>query len=125
MDFTQTAHLTTAKQQKFNNLAALNRASMGIIDKDNEEKRADSAESMMEEYERKRRKQVAAMRSILDYGIGTLIMAAGVFLFIRNRLDLSFNEKFPPNDSDKIIGVVFVIYGLWRVYRGYRKNYFK
>jgi hypothetical protein len=98
---------------------------MGIIDKDNEEKRADSAESMMEEYERKRRKQVAAMRSILDYGIGTLIMAAGVFLFIRNRLDLSFNEKFPPNDSDKIIGVVFVIYGLWRVYRGYRKNYFK
>ena len=125
MDFTQTPHLTTAKQQKFNNLATLNSSSMGIIDKDNEEKRADSAESMMEEYERKRRKQVAAMRSILDYGIGTLIMAAGVFLFIRNRLDLSFNEKFPPNDSDKIIGVVFVIYGLWRVYRGYRKNYFK
>lgn len=125
MDFKQTPHLTTAKQQKFNNLAALNSSSMGIIDKDNEEKRADSAESMMEEYERKRRKQVAAMRSILDYGIGALIMAAGVFLFIRNRLDLSFNEKFPPNDSDKIIGVVFVVYGLWRVYRGYRKNYFK
>ena len=125
MDFRQTPHHTTARQQKFNNLAALNSLSMGIIDKDNEDKRADSAESMMEEYARKRRKQVAGMRSILDYGIGTLIMAAGVFLFVRNRLDLSFNERFPPNDSDKIIGVVFVIYGLWRVYRGYRKNYFK
>lgn len=106
-------------------MAALNELGMAIIEQDNEEKRDNSAESMMEEYERKRRKQVAGMRSILDYGVGTLIMAAGVFLFVRNRFELSFNEKFPPNDSDKIIGVVFVIYGLWRVYRGYRKNYFK
>jgi len=83
------------------------------------------AESMAEEYERKRRRQVASMRSLMDYGIGVVIVLVGAFLFFRNRFELNFNEQFPPNDSDKIIGVVFFLYGCWRIYRGYRKNYFK
>lgn len=83
------------------------------------------AESMAEEYERKRRKQVASMRSLMDYGIGVVIVLVGAFLFFRNRFDLEFNERFQPNDSDKIIGGVFFLYGLWRIYRGYKKNYFK
>jgi len=34
-------------------------------------------------------------------------------------------EKFPPDDIDKILGVICIIYGSWRIYRGYQKNYFK
>lgn len=80
---------------------------------------------MVEEYERKRRKQVAGMRSILDYGIGVAIIAFGLFLFCRSFFELEFNETFPPNSLDKIFGGLCVLYGGWRVYRGYKKNYFK
>lgn len=80
---------------------------------------------MLEEYEKKRRKQIATMRSIMDYGIGLLIAGFGVFLFFRNKFNISFNESFPPNDIDKIFGAICMLYGVWRIYRGYKKNYFK
>ena len=81
--------------------------------------------SMVEEYEEKRRKQVSSMRSILDYGIGIAIITAGAFLFFRGMMKLEFNETFPPNSMDKIFGLLCMLYGFWRVYRGYKKNYFK
>ena len=65
------------------------------------------------------------MRSLLDYGLGLAIVVAGVFLFFREKFDLTFNENFPPNYMDKIFGAVCVLYGSWRIYRGYKKNYFK
>lgn len=80
---------------------------------------------MIEEYENKRRKQVSSMRSILDYGIGIMIMVFGIFMIFRNKFDLAFNEKYPPDYWDKILGGVFIAYGIWRIYRGYKKNYFK
>ena len=80
---------------------------------------------MFEEYEKKKRKQVSLMRSLLDYGMGILILILGFFFFFRNKLHISFNETFPPNDIDKIFGAVCIVYGAWRVYRGYKKNYFK
>ena len=80
---------------------------------------------MFEEYEKKKRRQVAGMRSLLDYGMGVIILVIGVFFFFRNRLDISFNEQFPPNEMDKIFGGMCIAYGLWRIYRGYKKNYFR
>lgn len=80
---------------------------------------------MIEEYENKRRKQVSSMKSILDFGIGGMILVFGTFLFFRNKFVLKFNEDFPPDRWDKVLGGVFVAYGLWRIYRGYKKNYFK
>jgi hypothetical protein len=80
---------------------------------------------MFDEYEQKKRRQIALMKSLLDYGMGFLILAAGIFFFIRNWLNISFNERFPPNDMDKIFGGICIIYGCWRIYRGYKKNYFR
>lgn len=80
---------------------------------------------MFEEYEKKRRKQISFMKSLLDYGMGLLILLAGVFFFFRDKFKILFNEKFPPNDIDKIFGAMCVMYGCWRIYRGYKKNYFK
>lgn len=80
---------------------------------------------MIEEYEKKKKRQVASMRSLLDYGIGFAIIVAGAFLFFRNQFDLDFNERYPPNSTDKLLGVVCLLYGSWRIYRGYKKNYFK
>jgi len=82
-------------------------------------------DSMIEEYENRKRKQVSLMRSLLDYGVGLMIIVAGVFLFFRDNMDIDFNERYPPNKWDKILGVVFLLYGSWRIYRGYKKNYFK
>ena len=81
---------------------------------------------MFEEYERKKRKQVSMMRSLLDYGMGLLIFLAGIAFFFRNKLgNVSFNQRFPPNDIDKMFGAICLVYGAWRIYRGYKKNYFR
>lgn len=80
---------------------------------------------MIEEYENRRRKQVSLMRGILDYGIGIMIMLFGIFLVIRSRFNIPFNETYPPDWADKVFGGICIIYGGWRIYRGYRKNYFK
>ena len=80
---------------------------------------------MIEEYEKKKRKQIILMKSMMDYGIGALILLAGLFFFFRGRFDISFNESFPPNTMDKIFGTICVFYGAWRIYRGYQKKYFR
>ena len=80
---------------------------------------------MIEEYEKKRKKQVSSMRAIMDYAMGVVIVLLGVFFFSRDQFKLDFNESFPPNYLDKVFGGICVLYGAWRIYRGYKKNYFK
>ncbi len=80
---------------------------------------------MFEDYEKRKKKQVSLMRSVMDYGMGLLILALGIFFFFRNKFDVPFNAKFPPNEIDKLFGAVCMLYGGWRIYRGYKKNYFK
>lgn len=80
---------------------------------------------MIEEYEKKRKKQVSSMRSVMDYAMGVVIIILGGFFFFRDQFKLEFNESFPPNYLDKVFGGICVLYGGWRIYRGYKKNYFK
>ena len=80
---------------------------------------------MLEEYEKQKRKQIIIRRALMDYSIGALITFAGIFFLVRDRFDLQFNENFPPNDIDKIFGGICILYGCWRIYRGYKKNYFR
>ncbi|MFT4093419.1 MAG: hypothetical protein QM640_07250 [Niabella sp.] len=78
-----------------------------------------------EEYEKNRNRQVSGMRSVLDYAMGVLIIFIGIFLFFRFRLNIDLNKRFPPDIWDKVYGIIAIIYGGWRLYRGYKKNYFK
>jgi hypothetical protein len=80
---------------------------------------------MVEEYEKQKRKRLIGRRMTMDYAIGILIVITGIFFFIRDRFKIQFNESFPPNDMDKIFGVICLLYGGWRIYRGYKKNYFR
>jgi small neutral amino acid transporter SnatA (MarC family) len=80
---------------------------------------------MFEEYEKKKRNQVSLMRSLMDVGMGLIILFLGVFFFFRDKLNIGFNNRFPPDSIDKILGGIFMVYGAWRVYRGIKKNYFK
>ncbi|MCH5599433.1 hypothetical protein [Niabella ginsengisoli] len=78
-----------------------------------------------EEYEQQRNKQVSKMRSMFDYVMGTLIIFIGLFLLFRFMLDIRLNKLYPPDIFDKIYGILAILYGSWRLYRGYKKNYFK
>ncbi len=82
---------------------------------------------MFEEYEKKKRKQISGMKSLLDYGMGLIILLMGLFFLFRSKLgNMPLNERLGKPDSlEKVFGVFCILYGAWRIYRGYRKNYFK
>jgi hypothetical protein len=79
---------------------------------------------MLEEYEKKKRKQVTFMRSVLDYGMGVIFILLGVLIFMREKISLGEGESYKMNVPNKLLGGIFALYGLWRVYKGYKKNYF-
>ena len=72
---------------------------------------------MLEDFQEQQRKRTARIRSIMDLGMGSLFVIAGVLLLLYKvgRLE-DFNRKG--------LGVLFILYGIWRLYRGYKKNYF-
>lgn len=82
---------------------------------------------MFEEYEKKKRKQIAGMKSLMDYGMGLLILLMGLFFLFRMQLGrISINESLgKPDMLEKIFGSFCLLYGVWRIYRGYKKNYFR
>ncbi len=79
---------------------------------------------MFDEYEKKKRSQMSMMRSIMDYGMGILILLVGLFFLFHEKLKIEF-ASFPSSTMDKFIGGLFLLYGSWRIYRGYKKNYFR
>ena len=75
-----------------------------------------------EEMDPKDRRYVS-MRSMMDFGMGILWIAMGIFLLVSEKI----TDRFPKLDdvSFKILGGIAVVYGLFRIYRGYKKNYFR
>jgi hypothetical protein len=72
---------------------------------------------MIEDFQEKQRKRVTRMRSIMDYAMGSILVIAGTLLLffkVGNLADL----------NRKLLGGLFILYGIWRIYRGYKKNYF-
>ena len=79
---------------------------------------------MLEDYEQKRRKQVTRIRSITDYTLGIIFICFGIYFLIYERIGVNIFRR-EPSSIDYVIGGLFVLYGGWRIYRGYRKNYFR
>ncbi len=79
---------------------------------------------MLEEYERKRQKQVSFMRSMLDYVMGVVMIGLGCLLFFHDKLKIPIREELSPKVV-KTLGVIVVLYGAWRLYKGFKKNYFQ
>jgi threonine/homoserine/homoserine lactone efflux protein len=79
---------------------------------------------MVEDYERKKQRQVRNMRSVMDYVMGFLFFCIGVYFLTYRQIGINiFNRE--PSSIDYLIGGLFVVYGIWRMYRGYKKNYFR
>ncbi len=61
------------------------------------------------------------MRAIMDYGMGIIIFGFGLFFLFAPKLGVAFEvEAF----YRYFFAGMCLLYGAWRVYRGYKKNYF-
>lgn len=69
----------------------------------------------------KKRKAYINRRSVMDIGMGLIIAGFGVFFAVSDKLGFEFS-------IDPILRYAFaglcLLYGLFRMYRGYKKNYF-
>jgi hypothetical protein len=71
-----------------------------------------------------RDKGLVRMRSITNYVMGIMIIGAGiVFLFPPASIVERINQYDPA--MIRLMAIVCFIYGAFRIYRGYRKNYFR
>lgn len=82
----------------------------------------------LEEFEKEqksdREKGYIRMRSIMDFGMGLLWTAMGVFIIFIEKFSADLAERYN-SGAFKAFGVVCVIYGLFRIYRGYKKKYLR
>jgi hypothetical protein len=78
----------------------------------------------IEETREKGQRMYRFSRSLLDYLVGLLVIGAGIVFIKKDHFGI---KRIQEADSDRLLipmfGVVCFIYGLWRLYRGYRKNY--
>jgi len=70
----------------------------------------------------RRTKGYILMRAIMDYGMGIIIFSLGVFFFLSARLGFDFNVD---DFYRYFFSGLCIVYGAWRVYRGYKKNYYR
>jgi cytochrome c biogenesis protein CcdA len=79
---------------------------------------------MIEEFQEEQRRKVSRMRSIMDYAMGALILLIGLYFCLNKVLKINvFNRESSP--LDVFIGIVFILYGIWRIYSGYKKDYYR
>jgi hypothetical protein len=76
---------------------------------------------MENDLKQKRTKNYIIMRSVMDYGMGLVIFLFGLFFAFSNKFGIDFNiEPF----FKYFFAFMCIIYGAWRMYRGYKKNYY-
>ena len=82
----------------------------------------------LEEFEKEqlseRDKGIVRMRSITNYGMGIFLIVAGFFFMFPLKLTQGFINQYDPI-LIKFFAVICWVYGAFRIYRGYQKNYFR
>lgn len=82
----------------------------------------------LEEFEKEeltsREKGYMRMRSIMDYGMGLLWFGMGVFMIFIKKFSADLASKYD-SSAFKVFGAVCIIYGFFRIYRGFKKKYYK
>lgn len=82
----------------------------------------------LEEFEKdtlsEREKGIIRMRSITNYGMGVFLILLGFFFIIPLRSTTAIVSQYDPV-LIKFFAVICFLYGAFRIYRGYKKNYFR
>lgn len=64
------------------------------------------------------------MRSMMDYGMGIMWFAMGIFFVFIEYFNTGLEARFD-DPVMKGFGVICILYGGFRIYRGYKKNYLR
>jgi len=70
-----------------------------------------------QDYEQKRARQQSITRTVYDFGMGVLWTCVGIFLLFHEKLGVALNFD---NLLANIFGTACILYGLFRIYRGYK-----
>ena len=73
---------------------------------------------MLEDFQDEQRKRTVRIRSFMDFAMGGLFIVIGITLQFYKEIRLEAINRTG-------LGIVFILYGIWRLYRGYKKNYFR
>ena len=68
-------------------------------------------------------KRYILMKSIMDLGMGLIYIAVGFTILFAKKIGL--NNDFVESTPGKIFAALVIVYGLWRVYRGIKRDYLK
>jgi hypothetical protein len=69
----------------------------------------------------RRAKSYSTMRSAMNYGMGAIYLLVGGFLLFPEKL--GFEMDAFDDTARYIFGGIIILYGVWRIYRGIRKEY--
>ncbi len=72
----------------------------------------------------RRDKGFIRMRSIMDYGMGLMWTGMGIFLVFIKLFNSGLESRFD-DPAMKTFGGICILYGAFRIYRGYKKNYWR
>ena len=82
----------------------------------------------LEEFEKEqlseKDKGYVRMRSIMDFGMGYCGSAMGIFLIFIKHFNTGLELRYD-DVTLKAFGAICLLYGIFRIYRGYKKNYLK
>ena len=68
-------------------------------------------------------KRYLLMKSVMDFGMGFIYVGVAIVIFFAKELGL--NNDFAESMIGKIFAGLILLYGLWRFYRGIKKDYLK
>ncbi|MDE3214098.1 MAG: hypothetical protein KGM98_12760 [Bacteroidota bacterium] len=80
----------------------------------------------LEEFENKpdtTSKRYSMMKSIMDFGMGLIYIGVGIAILFPEEFHLA--SIFVSSTLAKLLAGLVIIYGSWRIYRGFKKDYFK
>lgn len=77
----------------------------------------------MEEDTNPKTKRYLLRRSIMDMGMGLLYIIIALLIIFAKQFGL--HNDFAETFWGKIFAGIFILYGIWRFYRGIMKNYLK
>jgi formate hydrogenlyase subunit 4 len=72
----------------------------------------------------KSRRQMSMSTSIIDFFIGLMMIGVGTILVKKNHFSIKQIVKFCSERDPFLIqlfGIIMIIYGAWRIFRGYNK----
>jgi hypothetical protein len=82
----------------------------------------------LEEFEKEelsnRDKNLIRMRSITNYTMGVFFIGVGFFFMFPTKYSAAFLSRYD-DSMMKMFAVICWVYGVFRLFRGYSKNYFK